>query len=267
MAIKPALNKPLEIFFSYAHEDEDLMDAVRRQLIVYERNGRILKWHDRMIPPGEDWRNKVDTRLEDAKIILLFMSPHFIESHYCYDVEGERALQRHEAGTARVIPIVLRPCSWEDTPFGDLQAWPAGAKPISVWPDRDVACLDAARGVMKVVDELAGPQGARSVRSEPKTVSAEAKLVYCRRCGHKAGKQSVCTGSFTAHDFYPGLVRDFCSQCGVRPGTQTICTGSYTHHSFARSASESIICTRCGAAAGEQTICIGSFTHHAFSEM
>ena len=39
-----------EIFFSYAHRDEDLMDEVRRQLIVFERQGEILKWHDRMIP-------------------------------------------------------------------------------------------------------------------------------------------------------------------------------------------------------------------------
>jgi hypothetical protein len=30
------VNRPLEIFFSYAHEDENLMDDVRRQLIVYE---------------------------------------------------------------------------------------------------------------------------------------------------------------------------------------------------------------------------------------
>ena len=32
---------PIETFFSYAHDDEPLMDDVRRQLIVYERNGRI----------------------------------------------------------------------------------------------------------------------------------------------------------------------------------------------------------------------------------
>ena len=50
----------LEIFFSYAHEDEALMHDVRRQLIVHERNGRILKWYDRQIPPGDDWRDQID---------------------------------------------------------------------------------------------------------------------------------------------------------------------------------------------------------------
>jgi hypothetical protein len=69
------VDRPLEIFFSYAHEDEDLMNDVRRQLIVYERNGRILKWHDRMIPLGTEWRGQIDLRLEAARVVLLFMSP------------------------------------------------------------------------------------------------------------------------------------------------------------------------------------------------
>ena len=130
------------------------MNDVRRQLIVHERNGRILKWHDRRIPPGTKWRDQIDFRLEAAQVILLFMSPHFIELRYCYEVEGEVALRRHEASEARVVPIVLRPCAWEATPFGALQALPADAKPITRWTDRDEACLDAARGVMRVVDEL-----------------------------------------------------------------------------------------------------------------
>ncbi len=37
------MTDPVEIFFSYAHEDETLMNDVRRQLVVEERNGRILE--------------------------------------------------------------------------------------------------------------------------------------------------------------------------------------------------------------------------------
>ena len=103
------MDGPLEIFFSYAHADDELMNDVRRQLIVYERNGRILKWHDRMIPPGKEWQGQIDAKLNTARIILLFMSPHFIELRYCYEVEGEAALRRQKAGEARVIPVLLRP--------------------------------------------------------------------------------------------------------------------------------------------------------------
>jgi hypothetical protein len=128
------------------------MDDVRRQLIVFERNGRILKWHDRQIPPGSDWRNQIDERLERAKIVLLFLSPHFIESRYCYEVEGQAALRRRDSGAAEVIPIILRPCAWQETPFGVLQALPRDAVPVSRWPDRDEACLNVATGVMAAVD-------------------------------------------------------------------------------------------------------------------
>src|SRR5690606_16752146 len=81
--------RAIEIFFSYAHEDEDLMDVVRRQLVVRERMGQILKWHDRMIPAGDGWRSQIDDRIRRSDVILLFMSPHFLDSRYCYEIEGE----------------------------------------------------------------------------------------------------------------------------------------------------------------------------------
>ena len=152
------MKNPIEIFFSYAHEDEELMDDVRRQLIVEERNGRILKWHDRKILPGSNWRDQIDYRLEHASIILLLMSPHFIESKYCYEVEGQAALRRHKNGEARAIPVILRPCLWNRSPFGKLQALPRNAQPVSSWPNRDEACIDVANGVLLVVDKLLANQ-------------------------------------------------------------------------------------------------------------
>jgi hypothetical protein len=176
----------IEIFFSYAHADEALMDEVRRQLIIHERNGRIVKWHDRQIPPGDEWRTHVDHRLNRAQVILLFVSPHFIESKYCYEIEGRRALERHAQGTARVVPIILRPCAWHDAPFSKLQALPRDGKPISQWDDIDVASLDAASGVMKVVDEIVGIGHAKTIKKhkisavtrftkKPKTAGASPK--------------------------------------------------------------------------------------------
>lgn len=144
----PITERPIEIFFSYAHEDEALMDVVRLQLVVRERLGEIVKWHDRMIPAGDEWRNQIDNRIERAHVILLFMSPHFLASRYCYQIEGEIALRRHREGTARVIPVILRACDWTVTPFGELQGLPQDGIPITQWPDRDQASLDVARGIM-----------------------------------------------------------------------------------------------------------------------
>jgi hypothetical protein len=59
-----------------------------------------------------------------AQVILLLVSPDFIASDYCYERETLRAIERHKAGQARVIPVILRPFDWHDLPFGKLQAAP-----------------------------------------------------------------------------------------------------------------------------------------------
>ena len=53
----------------------------------------------------------------------------------------ERALERHNAGAARVIPIILRRVRWEDVPFSKLQALPTEGKPVTHWRRHDDAYL------------------------------------------------------------------------------------------------------------------------------
>ena len=129
-------SRPVEVFFSYAHEDEVFMNDLRRQLALFDRQGVIRKWHDRLIPPGTEWQGQIDERILHSDIILLLVSPHFFDSDYCYDAEMTEAMRRHESREARVIPIILRPCSWESAPFAGLQALPTDTLPISLWPDR-----------------------------------------------------------------------------------------------------------------------------------
>ncbi len=144
----------LNVFFSYAHEDEALRDELDVHLALLRRSGQIDTWHDRKILPGGDWAGAIDDNLEAADVILLLVSPAFIDSDYCWDVELKRAMERHEAGEARVIPIILRPADWHDAPFGKLQALPREAKPITTWSNRDEAYLNVARGLRAVVDDV-----------------------------------------------------------------------------------------------------------------
>jgi TIR domain-containing protein len=145
---------PIEIFFSYAHEDAELMHEVRRQFVIFERQGLITKWWDRMIPAGALWKEEIDVHLRQARIVLLFVSSHFFESDYCYEAEMQEALARHQNGHAVVVPIILRPCAWQKAPFGHLQALPTDGKPITTWGDRDQACLNVAEGVMDIVRDI-----------------------------------------------------------------------------------------------------------------
>ncbi len=239
------------------------MNDVRRQLIVDERNGHIIKWYDRKIPPGSEWRNQIDGKLQSAHVILLFMSPDFIKSKYCYEVEGKAALLRHQAGEARVIPIILRPCAWEKTPFGFLQALPKDAQPISRWVDRDEACLDAARGVMAVVDGLTKQfnlSPTKPDRSPPQP--KDAKLIYCRKCGHTPGSQSDC--HYDTHAFVEGSANVFCRKCGVRPGSKSPCVGWFeSEHAFVDGLANAF-CRQCGVRPGLQCECTTYSAEHEF---
>jgi hypothetical protein len=121
----------LTLFFSYSHKDEDLCDQLEVHLTMLKRQGLIHAWHDRRLLAGDNLDHAIRAELERADIILFLASPDFIASRYCYDVEVTRATERHEAGQARVIPVVLRPCEWQQTPFGKLLGTPRDNKPIT----------------------------------------------------------------------------------------------------------------------------------------
>jgi hypothetical protein len=87
-------------------------------------------------------------------VILLLITPRFIASEYCFDKEMQRSLERHATGTARVIPIIMKPCDWQDTPFSKLQVLPKDAKPVTSWSDQDEALLNVVQGIWKAVDFL-----------------------------------------------------------------------------------------------------------------
>lgn len=127
------------VFFS--HKDEELRDRLETHLATLKRQGQIDTWHDRRILGGDDFAGRISEQLEQADIILLLVSPEFLASSYCYDREMIRAMERHQAGQARVIPIILRHCDWRNTPFGKLQAAPRDGRPVRSWPDCDEALL------------------------------------------------------------------------------------------------------------------------------
>jgi internalin A len=83
----------------------------------------------------------------------LLISADFIASDYCYDIEMARAIERHDAGEAVVIPIMLRACVITGTPFGTIQGLPKDFLPVVQWADRDVAWKNVAEGIEKALPE------------------------------------------------------------------------------------------------------------------
>ncbi len=145
---------PVRLFISYSHKDERFRNELETHLKLLQRQGLIEIWHDRKIEAGDEWKRKIDENLERAEIILLLISADFIASDYCYAIEMTRALERHENGEARVIPVIVRDCNWHSAPFGKLQALPKDGKAVKKWPDKDSAWRNVAEGIQIVVEEI-----------------------------------------------------------------------------------------------------------------
>jgi hypothetical protein len=131
-----------------------MRDQIEKQLAALQRQGVIDLWHDRCIEPGQDFNQLIDDHINQDEIILLLVSSDFIHSNYCYEIEMQRAMERHEAGDAVVIPVILRACDWMPLPFGKLLALPEDGKPIRQWADPDEAMLQVAQGVRKAATRL-----------------------------------------------------------------------------------------------------------------
>lgn len=140
------------VFFSYSHVDEDLRNELEKHLAGLVRQGAITTWHDRRIGAGEDLHGQIDDQLESADIVLLLVSADFIASDYCYDVEVMRAMERHQRGETRVIPVILRPCDWHGAPFGSLMAVPPDGKPVVKHATLDDGFLEVAKAIRRVTN-------------------------------------------------------------------------------------------------------------------
>lgn len=153
---------PASVFFSYSHKDEELRDQIETQLSLLKRQGVIETWHDRRIGPGDDFSGAISQHVEKDDIILLLVSADFLASDYCYEIEMTRALKRQQAGTAIVIPVILRACDWHGAPFGKLLATPPDGKPIKQYADLDQGLLEVAKAVRAAATRLASKPSAPS---------------------------------------------------------------------------------------------------------
>ena len=141
----------VEVLCCYAREDQKYLNELKKHLIPLQKQGLISIWNDADITPGTNWDWQINEHLNKAQIILLLISPAFIASDYCYSGEMIRAMERHDNDEAQVIPIILRPVYWRETPFSKLQVLPSNLRPVTVWDNRDKALLDITTGIRRVI--------------------------------------------------------------------------------------------------------------------
>jgi hypothetical protein len=180
----------VNVFISYSHRDDELRAELETHLSLLKRQGIVRTWYDREIGAGEEIDSRVSAELEKADIILLLVSPYFLASDYCYEIEMQRAMERHREGTARVIPVILHPCDWQHAPFKGLKAVPDDGKPVSSFPNRHDAFLQITRAIREAATALRPePQDRGTAPAPAKERSARAQGIGATRPNVRIRKQ------------------------------------------------------------------------------
>jgi TIR domain len=152
--MSPEERAVIKVFCSYSDEDRRVQEQLEKHVKSLERVGSVLYWDKHKITAGQERRREIDDQIKSASIILLLISSNFISSDDCYASDLVNALNRqHDDGIA-VIPILVKPCTWDELAFSHLQVLPRNRLPVSLWKSRDLAFTHIVEEIKIVVEEL-----------------------------------------------------------------------------------------------------------------
>jgi hypothetical protein len=142
---------PPDLFVSYAASDEVHKDKLAMHLAVLKRQGKILVWDSLRTGVNDGQGPDVATKVETANVIILLVSAEYLASDEKWH-EMERAVARHHAREAYVLPVIVSACDWRSTPFARLQTLPSNCKTILDSPVQDEEWASVVRGVRRFIE-------------------------------------------------------------------------------------------------------------------
>jgi tetratricopeptide (TPR) repeat protein len=148
-------SETINIFFSLAPQDNNLFEELRKHLMILKRQGLIDMYYDSMISAGSDVIGAIQSFIRTADIIVLLISADFFASDQCFEIEMSCALEEHAIRAAHVITVLLRPTAWIGFPLVQHALLPPNGKAVSIWNDLDMALTEVAKGIYRVIEELA----------------------------------------------------------------------------------------------------------------
>ncbi|RYC70025.1 toll/interleukin-1 receptor domain-containing protein [Spirosoma sordidisoli] len=149
----------MNAFVSYSHQDSAILDSLHKHLAQLKRENVISTWTDRDIVAGGQLDTTISSSLSKSRLFLALLSPDYIASNYCYDREFSTALEMQERGEIIIVPIIVEPCDWHNTPFSQFKALPRDGKAISLWENKNTAFLDVIQNLRKLAQSAGSAQG------------------------------------------------------------------------------------------------------------
>jgi hypothetical protein len=157
------------LFISYSHADARLLERLHKHLAQLKREGSVSEWYDREITAGGHIDAEIGDQLAAADIFMAALSPDFIASAYCYEVELQRALEREERGDLIIVPVIFEPCDWLATPLGKFKALPEDGKPVSEFTNENAALLGVTSELRRLISKSKRPIKVKGSNVAPDT--------------------------------------------------------------------------------------------------
>ncbi|NJO16832.1 MAG: TIR domain-containing protein [Thioploca sp.] len=99
---------------SYSQKDNLWKERFRIHLGFLECQGLVKLWSDqKSLEVGEDWYSAIEQAISQAKIVLLLVSLHFLNSKFVAEREIPRFLERRQQGTLLMYAVICKPCAWK----------------------------------------------------------------------------------------------------------------------------------------------------------
>jgi class 3 adenylate cyclase len=139
------------VFVSYSHRDREWLTMLQTHLRPYVRGSTISVWDDTQIKPGANWQDEIQQGLAGARVAVLLVSPHFLESEFVAKEEWPALLAAAQREGLVVIWFVLSACSYGETDIPTYQA--------ALDPERPLDTLTTAeqnRAFVKVCQAIKG---------------------------------------------------------------------------------------------------------------
>jgi hypothetical protein len=171
MAATPESNpkSPPLVFISYSRKDEKWRARLHTFLKPAIDAGIIDLWDDRAIDAGEKWNQKIDEAINTAAVAVLLISAEYLASKWIHDQEVPHILNQGRERNLRLLPILLRPCPWQQVEWlRSIQIFPPDAKPLVGSRTQDKLFVEAAQRITRLATEQtssAAPTG--TIPDEP----------------------------------------------------------------------------------------------------